>query len=43
MPIKKYLILGLDLAKQEIEMEREFKFKRDLIWLQSIKELNKSF
>ena len=31
MPIKKYLILGLGLAKQEIEMERELELKRDSI------------
>jgi hypothetical protein len=39
VPTRRYLTLGLGLAREEIELGTEFKLKRDPIWLRNPKDL----
>jgi hypothetical protein len=39
IPLRRYLILGLGLAREEIELSTNYRLKRDPMWLRDPKEL----
>lgn len=40
--VRRYLTCGLGLAREEIELGRDFRLKRNLTWLRSFRELQSS-
>jgi hypothetical protein len=42
VPVRRYLTLGLGLARQEIETGGELELKRDPVWLRSARDLRES-